>query len=131
MDLLIEHHFGAELRADAVAAAAVYTEDVELDVVGAPDGPIRGRIAAQRFYEQLYQDLHGDERIPLHMYRGDDHAVVEQEWHGTVPGIFLGLAGGGRRITFRVVHIFELRTGKICRHNVWIDRESVLRQLRA
>ena len=60
MDLLIEHYFGAELRADAVAAAAIYTDDVELDIVGAPDGPFRGRTAAQRFYEQLYQDLHNE-----------------------------------------------------------------------
>jgi predicted ester cyclase len=46
-----------------------------------------------------------------------------------VPGTFLGLAGNGRRITFRILHIFEFRGGLISRENVWLDGGAIQQQL--
>lgn len=41
----------------------------------------------------------------------------------------LGLPGNGRRITFRVLHVFEFRGGLISRENVWLDGAAIQQQL--
>ena len=46
MDGLVEAHAGAEATGDVAAAVATYTDDIEHDVVGAPDGPLHGPDAA-------------------------------------------------------------------------------------
>ncbi len=38
--------------------------------------------------------------------------------------------GHGRRISHRLLHIWEFREGRISRENVWIDGGSVMAQLR-
>lgn len=48
---------------------------------------------------------------------------------GTVPGAFLGVEGHGRRISFRMLHVWEFRDGLISRENVWFDDGAILRQL--
>jgi predicted ester cyclase len=40
----------------------------------------------------------------------------------------LGLPGNGRRISFRMLHIFEFRDGLISRENVWLDTAAVINQ---
>ena len=50
---------------------------------------------------------------------------------GTVTGQMLGMPGNGRRITFRTLHVFEFRAGRISRENVWIDDAAVAAQLTA
>jgi predicted ester cyclase len=57
--------------------------------------------------------------------------VLEHEWAGTVPGSFLGVPGQGRRITFRMLHVWEFRDGKIRRENVWLDGGTIVAQLTA
>ena len=41
----------------------------------------------------------------------------------------LGIPGNGRSITFRTLHVFEFRGGKISRENVWLDGGAVAAQL--
>jgi predicted ester cyclase len=48
-----------------------------------------------------------------------------------VPGVFLDTAGNGRRITFRMLHVWEFRGGRISRENVWLDGGSIVAQLTA
>ena len=50
---------------------------------------------------------------------------------GTVPGEFLGIAGHGRRISFRLLHVWEFKTGRISRENVWLDSAAIVAQLTA
>jgi hypothetical protein len=69
--------------------------------------------------------------IPVRTYHGDDFCVVEHEWIGTVPGAFLGVPGGGRRISFRLLHVWEFRDGLMSRENVWLDGGSIVQQLTA
>ncbi|MGH3882390.1 MAG: nuclear transport factor 2 family protein, partial [Pseudonocardiaceae bacterium] len=57
MDMLVAAHLDAENTGDVAAAVAVYTEDVEHDVVGAPAGPLRGPEAARHRYEQLLKEV--------------------------------------------------------------------------
>ena len=56
---------------------------------------------------------------------------VEHDTTVTVPGEFLGVAGNGRRITFRLLHVWVFRDGLISRENVWLDGGAVIAQLTA
>ena len=129
MDALIEQHLKAEMAGDTLGAVAMYTDDVEHDVVGAPTGPLRGKDAAQGFYEFLTQNFRTEEMRPTRNYYGDDFCVVEHDATGTVPGEFLGVPGNGKRITFRLLHVWEFRDGRMSRENVWMDGGSVIAQL--
>jgi predicted ester cyclase len=62
---------------------------------------------------------------------GDDFCVIEHQWHGPVTGEFLGVPGNGRWISFRILHIWEFKDGKISRENVWLDGGSIVEQLTA
>jgi hypothetical protein len=53
----------------------------------------------------------------------------EHTFKGTVPGTFLGVPGNGKRISFRLLHIWEFREGLISRENIWMDGGSVVAQL--
>ena len=68
MDRLIEQHLAAERAGDADASVAVYTDDVEHDVVGAPHGPLQGRDAARGFYEQLNREIKTESMTPTRTY---------------------------------------------------------------
>ncbi len=131
MDRLIEAHIAAEMAGDTAGCVAMYTDDVEHDVVGAPHGPLRGRDAAKGFYEQLVRDITTEAMTPTRRYYGDDFCVLEHLLTGTVPGSFLGLPGNGRRISFRLLHVWEFRDGRISRENVWLDSGSIVHQLTA
>ncbi len=131
MDRLIEAHLEAEKAGNPAGSVAMYTDDVEHDVVGTPHGPLHGKAAAQDFYNQLVRDIRTDEMVPVRSYYGDDFCVIEHEWRGTVPGAFLGIPGNGRRIAFRLLHIFEFRDGRISRENAWLDGGAVVQQLTA
>ena len=131
MDQLIERHIAAELAGDTAGGVAEYTEDVEHDVVGFPTGPVHGRDAAQGFYDYLVNNVHTEAMDVTHRYYGDDFCVMEHTATGTVPGEFLGVPGNGRRISFRLLHVWEFRDGLINRENVWLDGGSVIAQLTA
>jgi predicted ester cyclase len=48
---------------------------------------------------------------------------------GTVVGSMFGHRGNGRRITFRMLHVFEFRDNLISRENIWLDSAAVVAQL--
>ncbi len=131
MDQLIDRHIAAERAGDTAGSVAMYTDDVEHDVVGFPTGPVHGKDAAQGFYEYLSNNVKTDEMDVTHQYYGDDFCVMEHIVTGTVPGEFLGVPGHGRGITFRLLHVWEFRDGLISRENVWLDGGSVIAQLTA
>ena len=64
MDRLVEGHIGAEAAGDTAGAVAMYTEDVEHDVVDAPHGPLHGKEAAQGFYEHFTSAVSTEEMVP-------------------------------------------------------------------
>jgi len=131
MDQLIERHLAAERAGDTAGSVAVYTDDVEHDVVGFPTGPVHGKAAAQGFYDYLVNNFRTETMDVTHRYYGEAFCVVEHDTTGTVPGEFLGVPGHGRRITFRLLHVWEFRDGLISRENVWLDGAAVVAQLTA
>ena len=131
MDQLIKKHIDAEIADDTAGGLAVYTDDVQQDVVGFPTGPVRGKTAAQGFYEYLTKNFQTEVMDVTRSYYGDDFCVLEHDATGSVPGELLGVPGNGRRITFRLLHVWEFRDGLISRENVWLDGGSVIAQLAA
>jgi steroid delta-isomerase-like uncharacterized protein len=129
MIALVERHLKAEGAGDVDGAIAVYTDDVEHDVVGWPTGVLHGKDAARGFYEHLTANFRTEEERPTHRYITTDAMVLDQEMTGTVTGSLLGLPGNGRRITFRVLHVFEFKDGLISRENVWLDGAAIQQQL--
>lgn len=99
MQELVDSHMSAENQGDIDGAVAVYTDDVEHD------------------WDVVRQHL------------GDDAMVLEQLMTGTVIGSMFGVTGKGRRISFRMLHVFEFRDGLISRENIWLDTAAVIDQL--
>jgi steroid delta-isomerase-like uncharacterized protein len=129
MQDLVSRHIRAEGAGDVDGAVAVYTDDVEHDVVGFPGSPHHGRDGARRFYEELTANFRAEGEEMLRRYFTDDAMVLEQIMTGTVIGSMLGLPGHGRRISFRMLHVFEFREGSISRENVWLDSAAIADQL--
>ena len=129
MDRLIAQHLEAETAGDVKGAVAVYTDDVVHDVVGWPAGPMQGRGGAAAFYDQLMQAIKTEEMESIRRYYGSDFAVTEHIWRGTVPGSFMGVPGNGKRIAFRMLHVWEFRDGRISLENVWLDGGAIVAQL--
>lgn len=131
MDRLIAEHLAAEEAGDTAAAVAVYTDDIEHDVVGSPTGPVHGKAAAQDFYRYLIANLNVEQMDPTRSYYGDDFCVIEHLCTGTVPGELGGIEGNGKRVAFRMLHVWEFKNGLMSRENVWLDGGSIAAQLAA
>ncbi|MGO9496236.1 MAG: ester cyclase [Solirubrobacteraceae bacterium] len=58
-----------------------------------------------------------------------EHVVDEAVASGHVEGSFLGVEGGGAPVSFRMLHVFDLRDGLIAREQAWFDTAGVLRQI--
>ncbi len=129
MDDLVSRHLKAEGAGDVDGCVAVYTDDIEHDVVGWPTGPTRGKDAARRFYEHLTANVRAEEETPTHRYYTANAMTLAQQTTAVVTGSFLGLPGNGRRVTFRILHVFEFRDGLISRENVWLDGAAIAQQL--
>lgn len=131
MRTLIERHLKAEGAGDIDGAVSVYTEDVVHDAVGFPGSPRTGKDAAREFYAFLTANFRTEHETPTHEYWTEDAVVMEQSMTGTVIGEMLGLPGNGRRITFRILHVFEFRDDLISRENIWLDNAAIVAQLSA
>jgi len=131
-DRMIDRHFRYEAENDVEGVLSTMADDVEHDVVGSPQGPLQGRQAARGFYDALFADLSGEKVTTLRRHYGPDFVVDESLWEGTAPGAPFGIPGGGRRIAFRLLHVFDMAPdGRIQRENVWLDLAAILQQLQA
>jgi len=131
MDRLIEQHLTAEKASDPDGSVVMYTDDVIHDVVGSPLGALEGPEAAKGFYEFLTANIQTERMDVNHAKYGEDFCVIEHQWHGTVPGEFLGIPGNGKQISFRMLHLWEFKDDAMSRENVWLDAGSIIQQLTA
>ncbi|WP_422934242.1 nuclear transport factor 2 family protein [Sinomonas sp. P47F7] len=130
MDELIDRHWEAENSGDLDAAMATLHPDVYHDVVGSPIHPLRGRAAVRAFYADLHENLQGESREPLVPRRyGRNFCVEDVLNRAVVSGTMLGVAGHGRTVTFRILHVWEFADGLISRENVWLDTNAIHQQL--
>lgn len=129
MNMLIEQHIAAETAGDSAGAVAMYTDDVVHDVVGAPTGPLQGPDAAKGFYDYLSANVTTERMDVNHAWYGDDFCVIEHQCAASVPGEFLGIAGNGKRVSFRMLHVWEFKEARISRENIWLDGNAIVAQL--
>jgi steroid delta-isomerase-like uncharacterized protein len=129
MIALVERHLKAEGAGDVDDAVAVYTDDIVHDEVGFPGTPRAGKDAAREFYQFLTANFRTEGEEPLNRFFDGDTMIIEQNMTGTVLGEMLGIPGNGRRVTFRILHVFGFRDGLISREQVWIDSGAIVAQL--
>ena len=131
MIAVVEQHLKAEGAGDLEGAVAVYVDDVVHDAVGFPGSPRTGKQAAREFYGFLTANFRTEEEQPLHRWFAGDTMLLEQLMTGSVIGEMLGIAGNGRRVTFKIFHVFEFADDLISREQVWIDSGAIVAQLTA
>jgi steroid delta-isomerase-like uncharacterized protein len=129
MQSLVDAHLRAEGLGDVDGAVAVYTDDIEHDVVGFPNSPTRGVDGARDFYNYLTANFRSETEEVLHRYVTGNAIILEQIMTGSVIGEMFGLHGHGRRISFRMLHVFEFCDGAISRENIWLDSAAIVEQL--
>lgn len=126
---MIDRHFAAENAHDVEATLATYTDDVVWDDVTHPRSPFRGKRAVAEVYGGILQAIPDLNLRSVWRIRCGDYVVDEAIVTGHVVGEFVGVAGGGAPVSFRLLHIFELRDGLIARENGWFDSAAVRRQV--
>jgi steroid delta-isomerase-like uncharacterized protein len=129
IDHIIADHFRQEADGDVDGTLKTLTEDVVHDVVGDPAGELHGPGAVGERYGHLFSNVKGEHADVKHRLYGENFVVDDKIWTARVVGEFMGIPGHGRRISVRVLHVFEFRGGLISRENVWIDAGAAISQL--
>ena len=129
MDDLVDRHFRAEETGDLHAIAAGFTLDAEHDVAGRPGGVLHGGEQIAAFYEGLLAQLQIERFATVRRWYGNDHAVDESVLHGRAIGRPFGLAGNGKHVQIRLLHVFDFAEGLISRESAWIDLPALQQQL--
>jgi uncharacterized protein len=126
---VIDRHFAAENAHDVEATLATYTEDIVWDDVTHPGSPFRGKQAVAEVYGGILQAIPDLNLRSVLRFQCGEHVVDESMLSGHVVGEFAGIAGGGAPVSFRLLHVFDLRDGLIARENAWFDSAAVVRQV--
>jgi ketosteroid isomerase-like protein len=130
MDALVEEHFGFEAMDDVDGVMSTLAKGAVHEVVPSPFGALTDPTAQRAYYEFLFRSIRGKGVEPLHRYYGDDVLVDESLWHGRIEdGEPFLCAGRSGDVSFRLLHVFELRHGKIAREQVWCDLAAIQQQL--
>ena len=126
---VIDRHFAAENAHDVEATLATYTEDIVWDDVTHPGSPFRGKQAVAEAYGGILRAIPDLNLRSVLRFQCGEHVVDESMLSGHVVGEFAGIAGGGAPVSFRLLHVFDLRDGLIARENAWFDSAAVVRQV--
>ncbi len=129
IDRILDEHFRREADGDVQGTLRTLTEDVIHDVVGDPAGVLHGPGAVAQRYGHLFSNVKGERADVKHRLYGENFAVDDKIWTARVTGDLLGIPGHGRRISIRILHVFEFRDGLISRENVRLDAGAALAQL--
>jgi ketosteroid isomerase-like protein len=132
MDRIINQHFAYEAADDVPGVLASLADGARHEVLPSPFGEQTDRAGIRRFYEMLFADIRGERVTPLRRLYGEDFVVDETLWEGRIAnGRPFLLDGASGSVKFRLLHVFELRDGKITSEQVWCDLAALQRQLGA
>ena len=130
MDQLVNEHFKYEATDDVDGVMATLSGDAEHEVIPSPVGALTDPAEMRSYYEMLFTDLEGEGVTPLRRLCGEDFLIDETLWCGYIadgrPFLCDGKSGN---VSFRLLHVFEFRDGKIGREQVWCDLAAIQRQL--
>ncbi|HEX5672398.1 MAG TPA: nuclear transport factor 2 family protein [Acidimicrobiia bacterium] len=130
---IIDQHFAAENAHDVQATLDTYTDDIVWDDVTHPDAPFHGKEEVGRVYSSIIDAIPDVVLTSVKRFTGEDgkYVVDESILSGHVDGQWSGMDGGGAPVRVRILHVFELRDGRICYENAWFDASAVQRQIAA
>src|SRR5512135_1489238 len=104
MDKVVSDHFMFEATDDIEGVLRTFTDDAQHEVVGGPDGPLRGKRELRRFYERLFPGLKGERVEPVMRLYGDDFLIDEAIWVGhIVDGRAFRLDGRTGKVRLRLL----------------------------
>lgn len=130
MDKAINEHFGFEAADDLDGVMASLAPAIEHEVVPSPMGVQHDKAGIRAFYALLFESVKGEGVTPLKRYYGEDFMIDETMWHGQIvdgrPFLCDGRSG---KVSFRLLHVFEFKDGKIAREQAWCDLAAIQRQL--
>ncbi len=130
MDQLVNDHFRFEATDDVRGVLATLSEKAEHEAIPSPMGALTDPAEIRSYYEMLFRNVHGESVTPLRRLYGQDFLIDETLWHGHIedgrPYLCDGKNGD---ISFRLLHVFEIRDGKIGREQVWCDLAAIQEQL--
>ena len=130
MDAIVDEHFGYEAADDVDGVLATLTPDAVHHIIGSPLGEVTGPDAIRSLYTELFAALTGEKVEPVARWYGEDFLVDEALWTGQVHDArLLGLPGRSGRVTFRLLHVFDLRDGRISHERVWCDLAAIAAQV--
>ncbi|MBL1074355.1 ester cyclase [Nocardia sp. 2] len=129
IDALFARHAAAEHDKDVKAIMDTLAEGVEHEVVGDPRGVLTDREAIVQRYLELFDGLTEEKLETTRRYYGADFFVDESHWYGRATGMFLGIPGGNRPVDFRILHVCDLKDGRMSREQVWLDMAAIMQQL--
>ncbi len=121
-------HVLAENRRDLDRLLGTLADDAVYEVV--PLGQTwHGKDQIAQFYRMLWAAL-PDVKLDLRSRVADEHYVVEESRvSGTHTGPLFGIPPGGRHIEFDVVIYFPFRDGLIAGERIYLDVNSIVRQV--
>ena len=132
MDQLINDHFGFEAADNIDGVMASLADRVEHEVIPSSVGKLRDHGSIRDYYRMLFDAIKGEKVTPIRRLYGDDFIVDEALWTGHVEdGSAFLCEGKSGPVSFRLLHVFELRDGKIASENVWCDLAAIQKQLGA
>jgi len=130
MDALVDEHFGFEALDDVDGVMSTLLGGAVHEVIPSPVGALDDPAEQRAYYELLFGSIRGEHVEQLRRYHGEDFVVDESLWHGRIedgrPFLCDGRSGD---VSFRLLHVFEIRDGKIAREQVWCDLAAIQRQL--
>ena len=93
-------------------------------------GVLHDHAQIRAFYSMLFGDMRGTGVTPVRRLYGEDFVVDEAIWNGHIDDGRPSLCEGKRGpVSFRLLHVFEIRDGRIAREQVWCDLAAIQQQL--
>jgi uncharacterized protein len=130
MDEVINTHFGCEANDDIDGVVASLAPEIEHEVVPSPIGIQRDQTKIRAYYEMVFGAIKGESAKPLKRYYGEGFIIDETLWTGEImDGAVFLCPGKSGKVSFRLLHVFELKNGKIAREQAWCDLAAIQRQL--
>jgi hypothetical protein len=130
MDAIINDHFMHEANDDLDGVMGTLAEGASHEIIPGPYGVLTDPGRIREFYAKLYTELTGEGVTPVRRLYGDTFVVDETIWHGHIADQGSLLAGHrSGNADLRLLHVFDLRDGKIVKEQAWWDLGLVQRQL--
>ncbi len=129
LDRLVDVHLHALHDGDIETVMSTLTDDIEYDLVDGAPHSVRGQDAVRAHHLHEFANVMHERNVPLRRLHGDGFVVDELIWEGRITGRIGPLVGHGRRVTQRILRIFELRDGFVSRQTIYSDLAALARQL--